>query len=163
MFQVHEIAPFYRPDSRILILGSFPSVASRREGFYYAHPQNRFWRVLADVFGEETPYGTDAKKEFLTRRKIALWDVIAECDIEGSGDSSIKAPDCNDIAGLLKSTAVTAVFTTGAKAYELYEKRVFPTTGIHAVRLPSTSPANAAYSAEKLAEIWSEEIKKVLT
>lgn len=163
MFQVHEIAPFYNSDSLILILGSFPSAASRREGFYYAHPQNRFWRVLAGVFGEETPVGTEAKKAFLTRRRIALWDVIAECDIEGSGDASIKSPHCNDIAGLLRETSVKAVFTTGAKAYGLYEKRVFPSVGIHAVSLPSTSPANAAFSAEKLAEIWGNELKKVLT
>ncbi len=163
MFLTHEIPPVYSADSKILILGSFPSVVSRREGFYYAHPQNRFWRVIAAVFGEVPPTDTDSKKAFLISHGIALWDVIADCDIEGSGDADIRSPRCNDISRLLGETDVKAIFTAGAKAHELYEKFVFPSTGIHAVRLPSTSPANAALSAEKLAEIWRLEIKKVLT
>lgn len=156
----HEFGPVYRADSEILILGSFPSVKSREMSFYYGHPQNRFWKLLAALTGEEVPAHADiaAKKELLLRHRIALWDVIAACKITGSSDSSIRDVIPNDIKALLEKTTITRIFANGTKAYELYQKYVFAQTNKEIVKLPSTSPANAAYSLEKLYEIWRREI-----
>lgn len=152
---VHEIPPIYDENSRILILGSFPSVKSREGQFFYHHPQNRFWKVLAAVTGEETPESIPEKKAFLLRNRIALWDVIASCEIAGSSDSSIRDVTPNAIGRILEQADIRAVYTNGGTAFRLYERYVLPDTGRKALRLPSTSPANAACSLERLIEAWS--------
>ena len=152
---VHPIPPEWSADSRILILGSFPSVKSREIGFFYGHPQNRFWRVLAAVFEGGIPQTVEEKKRFLTAHHIALWDVIASCRIEGSADSSICDVVPNDIASLIAHHDIRAVFTNGKTAQALYDKHIRPTLGVPAICLPSTSPANAAWSAEKLTAAWN--------
>lgn len=151
----HPFAPVYDVNSRILILGSFPSVRSRDEGFFYGHPRNRFWQVTASVLGEEIPSDIPDKKAFLLRDHIALWDVIAECEIQASDDSSIRSAKPNDISPILDACRIKTIYTNGAKAHSLYTKHMLPLTGIDAVRLPSTSPANAAYSTARLIEEWS--------
>lgn len=140
----HTLDPVYDSRSRILILGTIPSPRSRQEGFYYGHPQNRFWRVLADVFAEDIPSGNDEKRMFLLRHRIALWDVLKSCSIEGAADSSITNPVPNDINRILREADIRAVFTTGQKASQLYLRYCFPGTGAAAAYLPSTSPANCA-------------------
>ena len=151
---VHPFPPFVGEAPRVLVLGSFPSVKSRETGFYYGHPQNRFWRVLAAVTGEAPPASVNDKKRMLAEHGVALWDSIASCTITGSSDSSIRNAVPNDISSLLQATGIEEVFCNGRKAYELYQKYVFPTTGLSAVLLPSTSPANAAWSLERLIEAW---------
>ena len=151
---VHPFPAFVGEAPRALVLGSFPSVKSRETGFYYGHPQNRFWRVLAAVTGEETPVSQDEKKRLLSKHGVALWDSIASCTVEGSSDSSIRNAVPNDIASLLRKTGISRVYCNGRKAYELYQKYVFPTTGLPAALLPSTSPANASWSLEMLTEAW---------
>ena len=153
MRAAHEFGPFYQPDSEILILGSFPSVKSREEAFYYAHPQNRFWRVFAACFGEEIPQSLSEKHTLLTIRKIALWDVIEECEITGSSDASIKNAVPTDIERLIENTAVRRIILNGKTAERCFLRfhKDFP---LPAVTLPSTSPANAAWSLERLIEIW---------
>lgn len=150
----HTIPPVYDYTSTILILGSFPSVKSRESAFFYGHPQNRFWRVLAAVFDETTPITIDEKEALLLKHHIAVWDVIDECDIHGSSDSSIRNVIPNDIQGLLKDTAIKRIFVNGKTAEKLYQKYILPSTNLPAVYLPSTSPANAAWSLEKLTEYW---------
>jgi len=140
--------------SEILVLGSFPSVRSRAEGFYYAHAQNRFWRTLAGVFCEPVPADVPEKKAFLLRHGIALWDVLERCEVTGSSDASIKNAVPNDIPSLLNRSEIKRVYTNGKTAFLLYEKLVFPLTAIHCVLLPSTSPANAAVSPDELIEKW---------
>ena len=150
---VHPFPPIFDEESRILILGSFPSVRSREDGFYYAHPQNRFWRIMETLF--DTKLNTvDEKKEFLHREHIALWDSIAECRIKGSSDAAIEDARANDIKGLIEKTRISAIFTNGNKSDEVYRKYAYKDTGIEAMKLPSTSPANAAYSLQKLVECW---------
>ena len=151
---VHPIPPFCADGARVLILGSFPSVKSRESGFFYGHPQNRFWRVLAQVFEDAVPVSVEEKKAFLAAHGVALWDVIASCRITGSADSSIRDVVPNDLAALMEAHAIRAVFTNGRTAQALYDKHILPTLGIPAVCLPSTSPANAAWSAERLAAAW---------
>ena len=151
---VHPIPPFCADGARVLILGSFPSVKSRESGFFYGHPQNRFWRVLAQVFEDVVPVSLEEKKAFLAAHGVALWDVIASCRITGSADSSIRDVVPNDIAALIKANAIRTIFTNGKTAQALYNKHILPTLGIRAVCLPSTSPANAAWSAEKLTDAW---------
>ena len=158
---VHPFPPFIGESPRMLILGSFPSVRSREAMFYYCHPQNRFWAVLARLFGEELPLTVDEKKALLSRHGIALWDVIASCRIAGSADSSITDVSVNDISPLLDTYGITGVFTNGKKAYSLYNGLILPAVGIEAVCLPSTSPANAAYSLEKLCGEWQKELFNV--
>ena len=157
----HGIPPVYNNNSRILILGSFPSPKSRETGFFYGHPRNRFWHVLSAVLGCEIPLTIDDKKSMLLENNIALWDVIAECDIENASDSSITNVIPNDISSLVHGTRITAVFTTGAKATELYRKYSQNDAGIPAISLPSTSPANAAFSLERFVSEYSV-IKKHL-
>lgn len=150
----HTIAPVFDGLSEILILGTMPSPASRETGFYYGHPQNRFWRVLSAVYNEETPQTVEEKKAFLLRNRIALWDVLSSCDITGASDRSIRNPVPNDIASLLSKTQIKRVFTTGKKAYALYTRLCLPQTGLEAVLLPSTSPANCAVGIDELTELY---------
>ena len=154
MQQVHPIPPVFDADSTVLVLGSFPSVKSRESGFFYGHAQNRFWRVTAAVFGCPVPVTIPEKRAFLLQNHVALWDVIASCDIDGSSDASIKNVRPNDLAPLLATSKITHIFTNGATADALYTRWQFPATGIPAVRLPSTSPANAAWSLDRLIDAW---------
>lgn len=152
----HSLDPVYNESSSILILGTMPSTASREAGFYYSHPQNRFWQVLSAVFDEPLPYTVEQKTAFVLSHGIALWDVLASCEIRGSEDSSIKKPVANDIAKLLSETSIRTVYTTGEKADSLYRKLCRPTTGIDSIPLPSTSPANRGrYPLNTLIEIYS--------
>ncbi len=155
---VHPIPPVYAPDSRVLLLGTMPSPQSRRQGFYYGHPQNRFWPTLAQVFAAPVPAVDDvaAKRRLILANRLALWDVLAACDIDGAADGSISNPQPNDIAGLVAKTAITHVFCTGLKAWQLYQKLCAPTTGIDAVRLPSTSPANRRITDRELLEAYQQ-------
>lgn len=156
---VHPIPPVFDENSRILILGSFPSVRSREAHFFYGHPQNRFWRVLSSVLGERTPGTVEEKKSLLLRNGIALWDVLGSCEIEGSSDASIKNAVPNDLSVILGSANIGAIFTNGGAAYKYYKKFAFPATGRDAIPLPSTSPANAAWSTEKLTREWEKIIR----
>jgi hypoxanthine-DNA glycosylase len=151
---IHPIRPVFDKDSRILILGSFPSVKSREEGFFYGHPQNRFWRVTAGVFGEAPPTSVDEKKSFLLRNHIALWDVIGSCEIDGSSDSSIRNVTVNDLSVILGTADIQEIFLNGKKADQLYRKYLFPVVKRDGICLPSTSPANAAWNMEKLLDAW---------
>lgn len=154
--EIHTIEPVYDENSEILILGSFPSVKSREVKFFYGHPQNRFWKVLSAVFDDETGYTIEEKKAFLKRNKIALWDVIASCDIESSSDSSIKNVTPNDLSEILGISKIKMIFTNGKTSDRLYRKYLEGKTGITAVNLPSTSPANASWKLEKLIEEWKK-------
>ena len=154
--QIHNIGPVYDKNSRILILGSFPSVKSRETQFFYGHPQNRFWRLLAKIFDEQTPQNTEEKKKLLINHKIALWDVIASCDIEGSSDSSITNVKPNDISIILSSADIKAVFCNGSKSYELYNRYIKSSVNTDAIKLPSTSPANAVCTMDKLYDKWKK-------
>lgn len=152
--QIHSIAPVFDKNSRVLILGSFPSVKSREAGFFYGHPQNRFWKVLARLFDEEIPQTTEQKRSLLIRDHIAVWDVIASCEIKGSSDTSITNAIPNDISMILNTADIKAIFCNGGKSYELYCRHIEKNVGISAVKLPSTSPANAACSLERLTQSW---------
>jgi len=152
---VHTFPPVYRKDSRVLVLGSFPSVKSREQNFYYGHPQNRFWKVIAQITGEEVPVTIEEKKSLLLRSRIAVWDVIASCDIIGSSDSSIKNVTVNDFSAILAESSIQEIYTNGGKAYELYRKYVLGKVGQGAVKLPSTSPANATWSLGRLCQAWN--------
>ncbi|MBR4013883.1 MAG: DNA-deoxyinosine glycosylase [Clostridia bacterium] len=151
----HPIAPVYDNNSKILILGSFPSVKSREEMFFYGHPQNRFWKVLAGVFAERVPESIQEKRSFLLDHKIALWDVIASCDIEGSSDSSIKNVVPNNLNTILEQSNIEEIFVNGKTAYKYYNTYLRDTLKREAICLPSTSPANAAWNLEKLICAWS--------
>lgn len=151
---VHPFPPLFDKRSEILILGSFPSVKSREQLFFYGHPQNRFWKVLSGVLECEAPVSIEEKKALLFKNRIALWDVIASCDIEGSADSSIKNPVANDIIPILKNSNIEKIFVNGMAAKKLYDRYIFPKSKIEAVVLPSTSPANAAWSLERLIKAW---------
>lgn len=146
----HTIEPVYDKNSLVLILGSMPSPKSREEGFYYAHPQNRFWRVMAEVFGENVPQGRIERRAFALSHHFALWDVLASCDIEGASDASIKNPVPNDINSILRDSGIKRIFTTGGTADRLYRKYCEAVTGMPAHRLSSTSAANAAACFDKL-------------
>lgn len=151
----HPIPPLYDENSRVLILGSFPSVKSREQMFFYGHPQNRFWRVLALVFGEDAPLTIEEKRSFVLRHRLALWDVLASCDIEGSADSTIKNAVANDLSEIIKNSKVAKIFVNGKTAEKYYIKYTEKKLGRKAICLPSTSPANASFSLEKLKEAWS--------
>ncbi len=152
----HPFPPVLDSQCRILILGSFPSVKSREDGFFYGHPQNRFWRMLAAVFQEDFPADIPARKALLLRHHIALWDVIASCEISGSSDASVKNAVPVDIAQVTKAAPICQVLCNGALAGKLYQRYLQPITGIEAVILPSTSPANAAWSLDRLAAAWRD-------
>ncbi len=152
--QKHPFPPLYDENSKILILGSFPSVKSREQMFFYGHPQNRFWRVLGAVFSCDAPRTIEEKRDFVLRRNIALWDVIASCDVEGSSDASIKNVKPNDLSQILSRADIRKIFVNGKCAQKYYNKYTKAEIGRDAVCLPSTSPANAAWSVEKLCAQW---------
>ena len=151
---IHNIDPVYNKNSRILILGSFPSVKSREQQFFYGHKQNRFWKVLSAVLASRLPEDISQKKQMLLKNRIAVWDVIASCEITGSSDLSIKNAVPNDLTTILETADIRAIYANGSKAYQLYCKYQYPDTGMEAVKLPSTSPANAAFSLDALIEKW---------
>ena len=155
MREQHTFAPVYDENSEVLILGTMPSVKSREVGFYYGHPQNRFWRVLAGVFGENVPGDTQGRKDYLLAHRVALWDVVASCEIIGSSDASIKDVTVNDIKGILEKSPVSRIYANGRTAEKLYLRHVRPITGIDITVLPSTSPANAAATLQELVRVWS--------
>ena len=161
----HEIDPVYDKNSRVLILGSFPSVKSRESGFFYGHPQNRFWKVLSGILNVPLPETVEEKKKMLLDHHIAVWDVIASCRITGSSDSSIKDVVPNDFTKILSESSIHCIFANGATSWNLYKKYIVERTGIEAVKLPSTSPANAAWNLERLKTAWKvilEEDKNTL-
>lgn len=152
--QRHPIPPVYDSRSRVLILGSFPSVASREVGFFYGHPANRFWRVMAALFSEDLPSGIPERRSFLLAHGVAVWDVIASCRIAGSADASITDVVPNDIGRILSVAPIRGIFVNGRTAEKVYRRYLFPVCGREAVCLPSTSPANAALSLPALTERW---------
>ena len=152
----HPFGPLYNKESRILILGSFPSVKSREQNFFYGHPQNRFWKVIAALYEQPLPQTIEEKKQLILDNGLALWDSIASCEITGSSDSSIRNARANDINVILDSCNIEKIYCNGRKSHELYRKYIEPATGRTAVCLPSTSPANAQWSLEKLIRAWAE-------
>ena len=161
----HGFGPLYDEASEVLILGSFPSVKSREQAFFYGHPQNRFWRIIAALYGEPVPgTGTSeetiaAKRALIHRHHLALYDVIEECDILGSSDSSIRNVVPADLGPILAGSKIARIFVNGKTAGKYYEKYLEPVTGIKATVLPSSSPANAAWSLEKLTEAWRKALQ----
>lgn len=155
-YESHEFDPVYDKNSKILILGTFPSVKSREMQFYYGHPQNRFWKLLARLTSWPQPTTIPEKKEMLLKNNIAIWDVIQSCEIAGSSDSSIKNVIANDLTQVLSDSSITRIYANGKTAEKLYNKYVKPQTGIDVIPLPSTSPANAAYSLDRLAASWAK-------
>lgn len=151
---IHPISPVFDKASKILILGSFPSIKSREACFFYGHPQNRFWKVVATVFDEEVPGTIKEKRAFLLRNNIAVWDVIHSCDIEGSSDSTIRNVTVNDLNEILNTADIKEIYVNGKAALKYYKKYTEPLIGRPAVCLPSTSPANAAWNLERLVEEW---------
>lgn len=152
---IHPIEPVYDTNSRILILGSFPSVRSREEMFFYGHPRNRFWRVLASVFDCPLPQTVEEKRSFLLAHQIALWDVIASCEVHASADSSIQNVIPNDLSGILSAARIDKIFVNGKTAYRCYKQYQQDVASCEAVCLPSTSPANAVWSLDDLIKAWS--------
>lgn len=157
----HDFEPVFDENSKVLILGTFPSVKSRENQFYYGHPQNRFWKVIAGLTESEVPQTIEEKKKLLLKHGIAIWDVIESCDIIGSSDSSIKNVVPADIERVVANSKIQNIYANGGTAKKLYEKYSQKKTGREIIGLPSTSPANAAYSLERLLECW-QEVKKVL-
>lgn len=152
---IHTLAPVFNRQSKILILGTLPSVKSRETSFYYGHPQNRFWKLLSGLLNAPVPASVEEKKGFLFMSRIAIWDVIKSCDIEGSSDSSIKNVTPNDLLQITSLAPIEYIYANGSKAYELFEKYMKCQTSLPVRKLPSTSPANAAYSLERLKMEWS--------
>ena len=151
---IHPFPPLYDENSKILILGSFPSVKSREQNFFYAHPQNRFWKVLSHIFNSPLPETVEEKTTFLLKNKIALWDVLASCEITGSSDNSIKNAVANDISQIIYNSKIEKIFINGKTAEKYYNKYIKAEINQDAVCLPSTSPANAAWTFEKLCNAW---------
>jgi len=151
---IHTIAPVYGPNSRVLVLGTFPSPKSRKAGFYYMHPQNRFWPILAELLDVPLPADIPRRKALLLEHNIALWDVLARCEIAGAADHSIRGAVPNDLDRILHAADICGIFTTGQKAYQLYRRYCQPRTGREAVCLPSTSPANCRMKYEDLREAY---------
>lgn len=151
----HQFAPVYDSKSEILILGTIPSPKSREQGFYYGHPRNRFWKVLSDVLEEPMPISIEEKINMVKKHHIALWDVLASCQIHGADDASIRNPVANDMNIILKQANIRRIYTTGSKATALYKKYCYPQTGIPSVMLPSTSPANCRIQYQQLKEEYS--------
>ena len=151
----HTIKPVFNSESKVLILGTIPSPKSREAMFYYSHPQNKFWKVMANILKDKVPENNEEKRDLMLKNKIALWDVLASCKIKGAADESIEEPVPNDINLILKGADIKAVFTTGTKAFSLYKKHCLKDTGVEAIKLPSTSPANCRfYNLEKLIEAY---------
>jgi hypoxanthine-DNA glycosylase len=155
---VHPINPVYNFESKILILGSFPSVKSREEGFFYGHIQNRFWKVISSIFHTELPKSIEEKKKLLLDNKIAVWDVIKSCEITGSSDNTIKNVTANDISLILNSAKIEKIIVNGKTAEKFYNKYILNKINRKAICLPSTSPANATWTFEKLVEAWKIEL-----
>lgn len=153
-FQSHTFEPIFDGNSKILILGTFPSVKSRGNNFYYGHPQNRFWSVLAEILGMETPKSIPQKRQMLLENNIAIWDVVGSCDISNSSDMSIKNVVPNDLSVILENADIKTVYANGKTAEKLYNKYLLKKTGKEITALPSTSPANAAFSKERLVKAW---------
>ena len=151
----HKFAPVYNAESKVLILGTFPSVKSRENQFFYGHPQNRFWKVTAGLTEEPVPQTIEEKKQLLLKHHIAIWDVVSQCDIEGSSDRSIRNVVPADLSGILRHSQVRAIFANGSTAARLYDRCQKKETGMEIIPLPSTSPANAAYSLQNLLQAWS--------
>ena len=151
----HPFGPLFSPESRILILGSFPSVKSREQNFFYGHPQNRFWKVIAALFDQPVPATIPEKKELILSHGLALWDSIASCVITGSSDASIREVRANDLRIILDSSPIEKIYCNGRKSHEMYSKYILPVLGREASFLPSTSPANAQWSLEKLTAAWA--------
>ena len=151
----HPFGPLYDSQSRVLILGSFPSPKSRAQAFFYGHPQNRFWRVIATVLDQDVPATVEEKRAFCARNHIALWDVLAEVEIEGASDASIKNPRANDLVPILEAAPIERIFCTGAAAGRYFAKLIEPKLGVSAQVLPSTSPANAAMTFERLVDAYA--------
>lgn len=156
---IHPFPPLYDEHSEILILGSLPSIKSREQMFFYGHPQNRFWKVLSAVLGETLPATIEEKKQMLLRNHIALWDTIYSCDIIGSSDSSIRNVVPTDLNRILAESAVSRIYCNGKTSGKYFEKYQQKILGMEAQVLPSTSPANAAYSVEKLISVWAEALQ----
>lgn len=153
---IHPLAPVFDAHSRVLILGTMPSPKSRKTGFYYGHPQNRFWRVMAELLDEPFPASREERLALALRRHFALWDVLASCVIRGADDGSIREPEANDLSAVLSAAPIEAIFTTGTKAAALYRKLCLPKTGMEAIALPSTSAANCRfYSYEQLVKAYA--------
>ena len=152
---VHPFPPTWDEHSEILILGSFPSVKSREMAYFYGHPQNRFWRVVAALYEDDIPLTMEERRAFMLRHHIALWDVIASCTIVGSSDSSIRDAVPNDIRPILAGARIRGIYTNGQTSFRLYRKYILPEIGREAICLPSTSPANAAWSLDRLLSVWS--------
>ncbi len=157
-WMTHPFPPLYDKDSQILILGSFPSVRSREQRFFYGHPQNRFWKVIAAVYGERVPETIEEKKRLILNHRLALWDVIAACEIEGSSDASIRNARPNDLSEIFGNASIKKIIVNGRTAEKLYKKYIEPVSGVTAAALPSTSPANAAWKLEMLTETWGREL-----
>lgn len=153
---VHPIPPLYDNESRVLVLGSFPSVKSREGQFFYHHPQNRFWKVISSVFEEPLPLTIEEKRALLHHNHIAVWDVIQSCEITGSSDASIKNVIVNDLTPILEAAKIKRIITNGSASYQHYMRYLFPQTGMEPLKLPSTSPANAACKLEQLCDAWKE-------
>ncbi len=151
---IHPIAPLFNSQSHTLILGSFPSVKSRESGFFYGHPQNRFWKVIASIFDAPAAQSIPEKKDLILSHHLALWDVIASCEITGSSDTSISDVTPNDLHKILDYAPIERIFVNGKTAEKYYRKFIEPELAIKAVVLPSTSPANAAWNLEKLLKAW---------
>lgn len=162
MTVTHGIKPVFDSRSRVLLLGTMPSPASREQGFYYGHPQNRFWRVIAAIFDEPAPRAIEEKRDMLLRHHIALWDVLASCEIEGASDASIRDAQPNDLARIFDAADIRAVFATGTKAGELYRKLIEPTLGVPCTTLPSTSPANAKMKLADLVDAYGKALLPLL-
>lgn len=158
----HTFEPVYDEQSRVLVLGTFPSVKSREHQFFYGHPQNRFWKVIAAIINDEVPVTIQEKKELLLSHHIAVWDVIQSCDIIGSSDSSIRNVVPSDINRILEQASIKKIYGNGAKACELYDRYLLPDVNEPIFRLPSTSPANAAWSLERLVGEWKVVYEQVL-
>ena len=154
----HPFPALFDHNSKVLILGSFPSSKSRESNFFYGHPQNRFWKVIASIVGEETPCDIDSKKRLLYDNGIALWDSISQCEITGSSDSSIKNVVPNDLSPIFETAKIKQIFCNGKKSYELFNRYIQASCGITAICLPSTSPANASWSLERLISEYKKEI-----
>lgn len=152
--EIHPFEPVIDENCKLLILGSFPSVASRSVGFYYGHKQNRFWQVLSAIYNEPVPSSISGKKEYLLRHHIGLWDVLAGCDISGSADAAIKNPRLNNISGLIKQYGISKIYFNGAAAYNLFQRINNEKLDAELIKLPSTSPANASYNLSRLIDAW---------
>lgn len=160
---IHPIPPLYNAHSRVLILGSFPSVKSREAAFFYGHPQNRFWPLLAALTGYPVPSTVEEKKALILENGFALWDTIGSCEITGSSDSSIKNAVPNDLTPILTGANIQAIYCNGTASWNLYQKYLYPVTGIAAGKLPSTSPANAAWNMDRLKAAWQVILEKADT